>query len=49
MFMSGTVSFFTGATPMRLIADYTLGMIIVLSHLVLISLRGEQVEIHRLS
>jgi hypothetical protein len=27
---------------MRLIADYTLGLFIVLTHLVLISLRGEE-------
>jgi hypothetical protein len=31
---------------MRLIADYTIGLVIVLSHLVLIALRGEHVEIH---
>jgi hypothetical protein len=27
---------------MRLIADYTLGLVIVLSHLVMISLQGER-------
>jgi hypothetical protein len=30
---------------MRLIADYTLGLVIVLSHLVLIALRGEDLRL----
>ena len=30
---------------MRLIADYTLGVVIVLTHLVLISLRGEELAL----
>lgn len=32
---------------MRLIADYTLGVVIVLGHLVLISLRGERLTLPR--
>jgi hypothetical protein len=31
---------------MRLVADYTLGLIIVLAHLVAISLRGEELRLH---
>jgi hypothetical protein len=31
---------------MRFWADYTLGFVIVLAHLVLISLRGEELRLH---
>lgn len=31
---------------MRLIADYTLGVVIVLAHLVMASLRGEELQLH---
>jgi hypothetical protein len=34
--------FAAGECEMRLIADYTLGLVIVLAHLVAISLRGEE-------
>ena len=30
---------------MRFVADYTLGVVIVLAHLVLISLRGEELRL----
>ena len=32
---------------MRFLADYTLGVVIVLTHLVMISLRGEQLQLER--
>ncbi|MDB4964370.1 MAG: hypothetical protein JWN44_59 [Myxococcales bacterium] len=32
---------------MRFLADYTLGMVIVLTHLVMISLQGEELRLTR--
>jgi hypothetical protein len=31
---------------MRFLADYTLGVVIVMAHFVMISLRGEQIHLH---